>query len=309
MKTKLQTFILFLSSPVSLFFIHTPAFAQPPILPGEDCVIVCPPDPRYACACIPTGPGTPPSPDVGSDPAFSIPGHLSIPAFDPNSTVPLNSISASAPDPAAIRFTMLGDSRTNWVPGYPPWRDLLDAFKNPACGPHTNFDNFGAPGSTTGDWLTCMQNRLSDICKLENMTNRVVIMLGGNDVIRRAGAWSHIPWNTWRTEVKNQQLNEIHARFKTIVLLLRAAGKEVIVQNHFGPKPGSNDPYWLAVNEGMQGLRARLYNEYVPGVHLISGGKVECSEYYRLCYTYRKDKSYQCRIFGWCNHKKVCVNT
>ncbi|MCB1318928.1 MAG: hypothetical protein KDK34_01680, partial [Leptospiraceae bacterium] len=237
---------------------------------------------------------------------FSIPGHLSLPAIDPNGSPPLSSTSASQPDPALIRFTMIGDSRTHLAP---PWNELLGAFKNLSCGPHTGIANFGWVGTTTNDWLACMQNRLGHFCKMENISNRVVIMLGGNDVLNRADLWAYIPWNTWRTEVKNQQLNEIHARFKTIVLLLRGSGKEVIVQNHFGARPGSFHPHWLAVDEGMQGLRSRLYNEYVPGVHLIKGGKVECAEYYKICYTYKKDKSDMCRYFGWCNHKKICVDT
>jgi len=173
-------------------------------------------------------------------------------------------------DPANDAFTMLGDSRTHFGGGLWEQPAFLGGQRSGAT-PKTGVHNGGMAGSTAQWLVDCLTFRAFDGCKMENMSSRITLMIGGNDLQH---AWPR--WAQWgpllplREMYKNQQLDAIHDRVKRIVNLLVLNGKEVIVQTHYNVRPSDvpSDPLtrWTdkhyAFNEGLRGLSDRIEYDY-----------------------------------------------
>jgi lysophospholipase L1-like esterase len=196
-------------------------------------------------------------------------------------------------------FTMIGDSRTQWIIWAGPAAGLSSRWDAPEfLGKYHNsaiskakIQNIGWSGSTASQWERhCYYD--APPCKSSEMAKRIVIMIGGNDVINRSGEWVNLPWTT-REIVKNQILDSIHGDVKNIVKYLVARQKEVIIQGHYKVNPdkvgGSYLDKYRAWNEGLMGLRQRLEIDFIPHWYVVSPGKF-----------YIKGWRSICGWLGWC---------
>ncbi len=164
-------------------------------------------------------------------------------------------------------FSMMGDSRTQLIIGQ--WHDqrYLGQFRSGCSNNKTTIQNFGASGSRTDNWLNYIK---TGVVKPEEFHQRVVLMLGGNDVLQNFKQWT-FPWGGIHTANRDRILNGIHRNFKELVLILRSWGKEVLVQKHFNSRPGDDDAF--TKNEGLFGLNERLEKTYTAGMVMTSPGK------------------------------------
>ncbi len=158
-------------------------------------------------------------------------------------------------------FTMFGDSRTHFIfkmSGGSDWEDeeFLGRFKTICSANKLSIQNAGFGGSTTSDWLRFLKQ---EDTKKENYHKRIVLMIGGNDVLRVAKNWTGIFSESKSREIT---LDEIHARVVEIVSILTSWDKEVIIQTHFYANPNVKTKYYSVVNEALNGLNQRLISTY-----------------------------------------------
>ena len=88
-------------------------------------------------------------------------------------------------------FTMIGDSRTQYIFQFGAdvdWEspDYLGKYKTSCSGEKTGIQNAGVAGSTTEHWLEFLK---SENYKPEDFHEKVVVMIGGNDIQRNAYKW------------------------------------------------------------------------------------------------------------------------
>lgn len=159
-------------------------------------------------------------------------------------------------------FTMLGDSRTQYVFQFGlevdwEYQDFLGKYKTSCSEGKIGIQNAGIAGSTTEHWLEFLK---SERYKPEAFHERVVLMIGGNDIQRYSYKWKGFRLN--KTESLNEAIDEIHARVVEIVDILKASNKKIILQTHFRVNPAFSDGNTKALNEGIDALNIRLLNTY-----------------------------------------------
>jgi len=155
-------------------------------------------------------------------------------------------------------LTMIGDSRTQYIFQFGAdvdWEDsdYLGKYKTSCSGEKTGIQNAGVAGSTTEHWLEFLK---SENYKPEEFHERVVVMIGGNDIQRNAYRWKGLKIN--KEEALNEAIDEIHTRVIEIVNILKASNKKIILQTHFRANPAIKNPHSKALNEGIDALNARL---------------------------------------------------
>jgi lysophospholipase L1-like esterase len=158
-------------------------------------------------------------------------------------------------------FTMFGDSRTHFIYKMfenADWEDenFLGKFKTNCSESKTTIQNAGFGGSTTEDWLTYLKHK--DTTK-DHFHKKIVLMIGGNDVLRRVKNWMKI-FST--DKEKEEDLDLIHSRVKEIVDILVSWDKEIIIQTHYVANPSVKTKYYKEANEAMIGLNERLLKTY-----------------------------------------------
>lgn len=158
-------------------------------------------------------------------------------------------------------FTMFGDSRTHFIYKMfdkADWEDesFLGKYKTSCSEGKSTIQNAGFGGSTTEDWLKYLKH---PEIKKENFHQKIVLMIGGNDVLRRVKNWMKI-FST--DKEKEEDLDKIHERVKEIVNILISWDKEVIIQTHFVANPSIKTKYYREANEAMIGLNERLLKTY-----------------------------------------------
>lgn len=162
-------------------------------------------------------------------------------------------------------FSMIGDSRTQYIflPGIPAadWEDepYLGQYRSGCSGGKTGIQNAGIAGSTASDWVSILRDGK---LKPESLHERVVVLVGGNDVLRHIHKWKGV--YSWNVEEREEILGGIHSDVKEIVRILRSWNKSVIVQTHFYANPKVKTASTKAVNQGVMGLNLRLYETYYP---------------------------------------------
>lgn len=159
-------------------------------------------------------------------------------------------------------FSMLGDSRTQYVfelGAEADWEDkqFLGKYKTSCSENLTGIQNAGVAGSTTEHWLEYLK---SEYYKPENFHEKIVLMIGGNDVSRYSYKWKGFTFN--KEETLNKAIDEIHARVVEIIDILRKSNKKIIIQTHFRANPAMKDANSKAMNEGIDGLNLRLLATY-----------------------------------------------
>ncbi len=162
-------------------------------------------------------------------------------------------------------FSMIGDSRTQYIflPGIPTadWEDepYLGQYRSGCSGGKTGIQNAGIAGSTASDWVSILRDGK---LKPESLHERVVVLVGGNDVLRHIHKWKGV--YSWNVAEREEILDGIHSDVKEIVRILRSWNKSVIVQTHFYANPKVKTASTKAVNQGVMGLNLRLYETYYP---------------------------------------------
>ncbi|HMV79808.1 MAG TPA: SGNH/GDSL hydrolase family protein [Leptospiraceae bacterium] len=162
-------------------------------------------------------------------------------------------------------FSMIGDSRTQYIflPGNPSadWEDepYLGQYRSACSGGKTGIQNAGIAGSTASDWISILRDGK---LKPESLHERVVVLVGGNDVLRHIHKWKGA--YSWNITEREEILDAIHSDVKEIVRILRSWNKSVIVQTHFYANPKVKKASTKAVNQGVTGLNLRLYESYYP---------------------------------------------
>ncbi|HRG73076.1 MAG TPA: SGNH/GDSL hydrolase family protein [Leptospiraceae bacterium] len=159
-------------------------------------------------------------------------------------------------------FTMLGDSRTQYVFQFGvevDWenQDFLGKYKTSCSEGKTGIQNAGVAGSTTEHWLEFLK---SEYYRPEEFHEKIVLMIGGNDIQRYSYKWKGFRIN--RAESFNEAIDEIHARVVEIVNILKQSNKKIILQTHFRVNPDMKDAHSKALNEGLDALNLRLLNSY-----------------------------------------------
>jgi lysophospholipase L1-like esterase len=159
-------------------------------------------------------------------------------------------------------FTMLGDSRTQYIfqiGQTVDWEDgdYLGKYKTSCSEGKTGIQNAGIAGSTTEHWLDFFK---SEKYKPENFHEKIVLMIGGNDIQRYAYKWKGIKFN--KVEAFNQAIDEIHGRVVEIVNILKESNKKIIIQTHFRVNPLKKNSHNLALNEGLDALNQKLIETY-----------------------------------------------
>ena len=159
-------------------------------------------------------------------------------------------------------FTMIGDSRTQYIFQFGAdvdWEspDYLGKYKTSCSGEKTGIQNAGVAGSTTEHWLEFLK---SENYKPEDFHEKVVVMIGGNDIQRNAYKWKGLKIN--KIEALDEAIDEIHARVLEIVNILKASNKKIILQTHFRVNPVIKNAHSKALNEGIDALNARLLSTF-----------------------------------------------
>lgn len=159
-------------------------------------------------------------------------------------------------------FSMLGDSRTQYVfelGAEVDWEDkqYLGKYKTSCSESKAGIQNAGVAGSTTEHWLEFLK---SENYKPEDFHQNIVLMIGGNDIIRYSYKWRGFTFN--KTDALNNALDEIHTRVVEIVNILRQSNKKVIIQTHFRVNPAIKEGNSKSLNEGIDGLNLRLLETY-----------------------------------------------
>ncbi|MDX1960370.1 MAG: SGNH/GDSL hydrolase family protein [Leptospiraceae bacterium] len=157
-------------------------------------------------------------------------------------------------------FSMIGDSRTQYIfqlGANSDWDSqyFLGELRGECSSNKTTIQNLGIGGSTTRDWIYIFEK---EILKLEEISNRVVLMLGGNDAIRLSNKLK----NKNDSATVDEELEEIHSRLKLIIQTLLDKGKEVIVQTHFLASPRKKSPSNKIIEKYLIGLNQRIIRDY-----------------------------------------------
>ena len=159
-------------------------------------------------------------------------------------------------------FTMIGDSRAQYIfqiGQNVDWEDndFLGKFKSGCSENKIGIQNAGIAGSTTEHWLGFLK---SEAYKPKNFHERIVLMIGGNDIQRNAYRWKGFRIN--KEEELKKAIDEIHSRVVEIVNILRESNKKVIIQTHFRVNPAKNTAHNKALNEGLDELNLRLWKTF-----------------------------------------------
>lgn len=159
-------------------------------------------------------------------------------------------------------FSMLGDSRTQYIfeiGASVDWEDngYLGKYKSTCSEGKTGIQNAGIAGSTTEDWLRFLK---SEKYKPEEFHERIVLMIGGNDIQRNAYKWKGLKIN--KAEILKATIDEINSRVIEIVNILKESNKKIILQTHFRVNPIKKNAQTRALNEGINALNQKLLETY-----------------------------------------------
>jgi lysophospholipase L1-like esterase len=176
-------------------------------------------------------------------------------------------------NPETDAFSMIGDSRTEFVfdSGFhTDWegKELLGDLKSECSNGKVSIHNAGQGGSTASEWLEFLK---SGKARPENFHKRIVIMIGGNDVLRNIK--NYLGLIGIHNEKKEMILDQIHSNVMEIINILLSWEKEIIIQTHFKANPNTKTKYYKAANEGIIGLNERLIKSFeiqkLPNVSLL----------------------------------------
>ena len=165
-------------------------------------------------------------------------------------------------NPETDAFSMIGDSRTEFVfdSGFQTdWegKDLLGDFISECSNGKQSIHNAGQGGSTASEWLKYFK---SERARPEYFHKRIVIMIGGNDILRNVK--NFVGLLGIDNDKKEIILDKIHSDVTEIINILLSWNKEIIIQTHFKANPNIKTKYYKAVNEGIIGLNDRLIKSY-----------------------------------------------
>lgn len=242
----------------------------------------------------PPPPPPPPPPVIGSDPTF----------FPENYKHPTDDLLPELPpipypvDPARHAFSMIGDSRTH-LGGHWDRHMYLGQYRDETCsGGKNGIHNDGWSGSTAEDW----DKRLLNATLIMGLSNRVVAMIGGNDVINRVPSSCGFVFNHGFASCNDSITKEIHGHVKNVVHKLVLTGREVIYQEYFDANPMSNTLWRDSVNAGLHNLNNWAYNDFGPEIIRIIPAQPRIVGWKSACIT---------GTLGWCpvciRNVKLCV--
>lgn len=260
------------------------SFAASPLQAGKELLIcVVAPDICFGGGGDPVMPAPPPPPEIGHDPILWPPVHEAVddalPPYD------LASAGGNA-DPTVHAFSMIADSRTHLAYASSPindfnalvlygftsagrkdfahWdqRKLLGQYRTDCSGGRIGIHNAAISGTTAQAWENAIL-----WARGPQLSKRVVLMIGGNDVIKRTDEYQYIQFLPYvGTAVRQKTTGDIHKYIQRIVLALAWSGREVIVQRHFMANPGEPSLQSISVSAGLHDLNDYAYRDFGPDV-------------------------------------------
>ena len=138
--------------------------------------------------------------------------------------------------PEGQAFTMIGDSRTAHIAGVIDQKEYWEddnylKMRRSEGEIRWRIHNIAIAGSTAAEWVHLL---FYGIVPMDCVNQRVVLMIGGNDILLARKNWEGLPGFVARPAMK-RKVESIHRDVLTIVHMLRFAGKEVVVPPHPTP--------------------------------------------------------------------------